>query len=368
MTKTSLRSDILLYRNSQNQPQAVLLQAGQAVEWFAPLPESDVAVKDIYLGQIASVDRGLQRVFVDIGWTENGFLPLKEVQNQAKEGQPLVVQIRRLAHSADEKFAYDVTKGPLLTTKLQWAGPFVVYEPDWKENGRSIHFLRSKSKTLDHDVRELLVSRDLSELQKQAQSVADDAAQPGPIPRRLCRLYDPVSRALNDWTGLDLQSIQAQDLELFELADHWLKQAWPALLPLLKLSTGSYSLAEVHRIADLEREIKRRKIHLKNGGSLVLDQAEALLAIDVNSGKAQGSDPLKLRLQTNLQAATEIARQLRLRNISGLIVVDFIRLKDEADQLQLEAAFAQELARDPAKMTIGGFTRLGLYELIRQTR
>ncbi len=358
-----IRADILLYRGSDQQPQAVLLEDGLAVEWLPSQSVAAAAVKDIVLGQIATVDKGLQRVFVDIGEAENGMLPLKEAPLGCKEGQSLIVQIRRLPKIADDHAAYDTDKGPLLTTKIQFAGPFAVYEP-----AAGVTFLRTKSKTLSLEDRDLAVARDLKALQKQAEQVKAAADAAGPIPRRLLRLHEPLTRALTDWTRPDLASIQAADLELFNEADQWLNTYWPALKPVLKLSAGPFALAEIHRITDLARESKRRKIHLKNGGSIVLDQAEALLAIDVNTGKAQGSDNSKLRLQTNLQAASEIARQLRLRNISGLIVVDFIRLSTPEDHETLTAAFKTALDRDPAKMKLGGWTSLGLYELIRQTR
>jgi Rne/Rng family ribonuclease len=137
-------------------------------------------------------------------------------------------------------------------------------------------------------------------------------------------------------------------------------------VPKLRLHSGSFDLAAVFRLTDLAREATRRRILLKNGGSIVLDQAEALLAIDVNSGQARASEPARLRLQTNLLAAAEIARQLRLRNVAGLVVVDFIRLAEATARQELVAAFTTALATDRSKITIGGMTSLGLFELIRQ--
>ena len=368
-----LRTDILLLRDSQGLPQAVLLEAGQAVEWLRPLPDGAAAVKDILLGRVDSIDRGLQRVFVDIGQAENGFLPMKEAPAGCKPGHLLVVQIRRLTGqpiqgtvtSSNNSSSPNSSKGHLLTTHLQLPGPFLVFEPQAES-----WITRSKTRQLDPALRETLLARERASLLTQAQMLTTAAADPGTgsVPRLLWRPRDPLVAALQDWTRPDLASIQAADLDLFNAADIWLSEHWPTLKPRLKLAAGTFDLAEVHRVGDLAREVQRRQIHLKNGGSIVLEQTEALLVIDVNSGKAQAADNAKLRLQTNVQAAREIARQLRLRNISGLVVIDFIRLAEAGAQSELAEQFKVALDRDPARLTRGGFTKLGLYELIRQTR
>lgn len=376
-----LRTDILLLRDLQGLPHAVLLEAGQAVEWLRPLPDGAAAVKDILLGRVDSIDRGLQRVFVDIGQVENGFLPLKEVPAGCKPGHLLVVQIRRLTGQAikgtntsenspsspasSPTSSPASSKGHLLTTRLQLPGPFLVFEPQGET-----WITRSKTRLLDPALRETVLARERASLLTRAQLLTTAAANPGtgPVPRLLWRPRDPLTAALQDWTRPDLATIQAADLDLFNTADAWLSDHWPTLKPRLKLAAGTFDLAEVHRVGDLAREAQRRQIHLKNGGSIVLEQTEALLVIDVNSGKAQAADNAKLRLQTNLQAAREIARQLRLRNISGLVVIDFIRLAEAGAQSELAEQFKVALDRDPARLTRGGFTKLGLYELIRQTR
>lgn len=368
-----LRTDILLLRDSQGLPQAVLLEAGQAVEWLRPLPDGAAAVKDILLGRVDSIDRGLQRVFVDIGQAENGFLPMKEAPAGCKPGHLLVVQIRRLTGqpiqgtvtSSNNSSSPNSSKGHLLTTHLQLPGPFLVFEPQAES-----WITRSKTRQLDPALRETLLARERASLLTQAQMLTTAAADPGTgsVPRLLWRPRDPLVAALQDWTRPDLASIQAADLDLFNAADIWLSEHWLTLKPRLKLAAGTFDLAEVHRVGDLAREVQRRQIHLKNGGSIVLEQTEALLVIDVNSGKAQAADNAKLRLQTNVQAAREIARQLRLRNISGLVVIDFIRLAEAGAQSELAEQFKVALDRDPARLTRGGFTKLGLYELIRQTR
>ena len=346
-------SDILIYRDEDAQVQAVLLEAGQAVEWIRPFRAGSALRQDIIQGRVESIDPALSCAFIAIGQNENGMLPLKETSAALKVGQPIVVQIRRLTESSE--------KGHLLTTRIQYPGLFIVYEPAGEHQ-----ILRSKARALDEMTRAALTARELQVLQAQHAQVAAAAASGGALPRLLLRPNEPLAAALQSWTRLDLRSIQVSDLELFTAVDQILAARWPALVTKLRLHKGDYDLPAVFRLTDLPREASRRRILLKNGGSIVLDQTEALLAIDVNSGKARASEPARLRLQTNLLAAAEISRQLRLRNVAGLVVIDFIRLSDATARQELDAAFTAALDSDRGKITIGGLTKLGLYELIRQ--
>ncbi|MBP1757197.1 MAG: Ribonuclease [Firmicutes bacterium] len=375
-------TDILVYRDVAARVQAVLLEDGQAVEWIRPQRPGAAVRQDIILGRIEAIEPALNGAFVAIGQTENGLLPLKEAPANLKVGQSLVVQIRRLTTLTDDvtsSRSCDAgsddpidrgpasqpvnrsTKGHLLTTRIQYPGLFIVYEPIGDHQ-----ILRSKARPLDETMRTTLTAQELQVLKDQHSQVLAAATAPGTLPRLLLRPNETVPTALQSWSSLNLRSFQVSDLELFQEADRYLAARWPALLPKLRLHAGSFDLAAVFRLTDLAREASRRRILLKNGGSIVLDQTEALLAIDVNSGQARASEPARLRLQTNLLAATEIARQLRLRNIVGLVVVDFIRLADATARQELVAAFTAALAADRSKITIGGMTSLGLFELIRQ--
>ena len=178
-------------------------------------------------------------------------------------------------------------------------------------------------------------------------------------------------QALRDWTGHGLRQIQIEGLELFEQVDRILSEHAPDWRSLLRLQPedSDYSLVDIFRLGDLDKQLKNRTLLLKNGGKIVWDQTEALLAIDVNSGKAvRGRDPQKIWLETNMQAAEEIARLLRLKRFQGLAVIDFIRLKSEQDRSLLSQHLEQQLSYDSARLQIGGFTKLGLYELTRSLK
>ncbi|MDD2533800.1 MAG: ribonuclease E/G [Eubacteriales bacterium] len=360
-----MKSDILLLKNADGLPEAILLEEGVAIEWLPTISATAAANQDIILGRIESVDRGLQRVFVEIGQPENALLPLKEAPVNCKAGQTILVQIRRLTGGKKNSETSDhaPTKGHLLTTKIQYPGLFLVLDPSTEAG-----FLRSKTKLLPDVQRTTLVDTERTLLLQQRALAETDAQAGGSVPRLISRLREPHVAALMDWLTPEIQSIQLDDLELFQAVDVWLTARWPEQRAKLRLQAGTFDLRAIHRVSDLARDVSKRRVLLKNGGSIVWDQTEALLAIDVNTGKAQASDNIQLRFKTNQLAAVEIARQLRLRHTDGLVVIDFVRLPNEATRLEFEYLFKAALQADHAKITFGGFTKLGLYELIRQTR
>jgi Ribonuclease G/E len=349
------RVEIILGRDPQGQEQAILLEEGRAVEWLRHTDPGLAVRQDIVLGRVESIAPALQAAFVSIGLAENGLLRLKDAPPGIRPGQPIVVQIRRMA-------APGSGKGPLLTTTLQFPGWFVVHEPTAERP-----ILRSKARALESAEREPLVALETEALRQQAALVFKASTEPGPLPRLLHRPQSPLVSALRDWTGQHVQTIWAGDLELFKWAESEIRLHWPALLPRLRLASGPFSVTTVFRLDDMPQIASRRKILLDNGGSVIFDPTEALLSVDVNSGQADASSTAQLRLKTNLLAAAEIARQIRLRQVSGLVVVDFIRLADDAARESLAQAFANALSHDRSRIVIGGFTRLGLFEIIRQT-
>ena len=186
------------------------------------------------------------------------------------------------------------------------------------------------------------------------------------MPRLIHRPRDIHLAALADWGHPELRSIQCKDVDVFSRLDTLLTERWPALRPKLILRPDAFDLQAAFRLGSLAQDVSKRVVRLKNGGGLVFDQTEALLVIDVNTQQAQASDPETLRSKTNELAACEIARQLRLRNCEGVVVIDFIRMKREEDRDELVRTFLAELKHDRGKITMGGMTRLGLFELVRK--
>lgn len=350
--------DIVVYRDPAGWPQAVLVEDGQPVEWIRPQPDLAAQRQDILLGRIESIDRALG-AFIDIGQEENALLPHREVEPGCKPGQAILVQIRRLIpnHRPDGT----ASKGHLLTTRLQYAGLFAVYEP---EQERIIR--RSKLGLVPVLEQESLLAGETTLLQSAHLAVLARASGSGPVPRLLWRPRTVCAAALADWARPDLRTIQCNDIDLFNELDTLVRERWPALRPVLSIRPETFDLQAAFRLGNLPQEVHHHHVHLKNGASLVFDQTEALLVIDVNSAKAQAKDPEALRVMTNHLAASEIARQLRLRNQAGIVMVDFIRLHHAEDRADLVRFFTSELRKDRGKITVGGLTKLGLFELVRQ--
>jgi Ribonuclease G/E len=348
------RHDIVIYLDPTGQPQAVLLVAGQPVEWLRPPAPGALLRQDILLGRVRQLVPALKAAFIDIGQPHDALLPLGQAPADLKPGQSILVQVRRLAAEG---------KGHPVTCRPQLPGAFAVLDI-----ARTRPLRRSKLAAFAGDEQERLFAADLHHLEQLWQQLQAEAAGGGPVPRLLARFGDPLPLALTSWPDPRLKSIQVEGSELFAQVDDLVQKTVPHLRPLLRIhpEQGGYNLAAVHRLTDLEEQVRQRRVWLSNGAYLVFDQTEALLVIDVNSGKASNApNPDQLHRQTNLLAAAMIARQLRLRNISGLVVVDFIRLNHKADQAECLAAFTAALAEDRGRVELGGYTKLGLVELIR---
>jgi len=348
----------VVYRDSAGWPQAVLIEDGQPVEWIRPQPDAAARRQDILLGRIESIDRALG-AFIDIGQETNALLPHREVPPGCKPGQTVLVQIRRLIPNHHP--AGTAGKGHLVTTRLQYAGLFAVYEPNPERVIR-----RSKLELVPVPEQEPLLAREATLLQSAHMNVLALASGSSPAPRLVWRPRTVCAAALTDWARPDLRSIQCNDVDLIRQLDSLVQERWPALRPILTVHPETFDLAAAFRLGNLPSEVYHHTGYLKNGASLVFDQTEALLVIDVNSAKAQAQDPEALRVMTNHLAAREIARQLRLRNQAGIVVVDFIRLHSAEDRAELVRLFTSELGKDRGKITIGGLTKLGLFELVRQ--
>ena len=174
--------------------------------------------------------------------------------------------------------------------------------------------------------------------------------------------------ALSSFVSPSLRRIRVEGNDLFQDVYQEMKQLMPSFLPLLELyvPTSDYGLAAVLSLGDLPESLLRRKVWLENGGYIVIDRTEAMTIIDVNSGKdTRIKDTGGLRLRTNLLAAREIARQLRLRNLGGIVIIDFINLAGDEDKAAVQSALQEALEADRASSRLLGFTALGLFEMTR---
>ena len=245
-------------------------------------------------------------------------------------------------------------------------GIWVVYQPF-----ETRHLSRTKLRQLAVDEQEQRTATETAFLSDLWLLLLQEQAAGGPTPRLLHRFQEPLQQVMRDWLGKEVRSVRVETLALFQKMDHLLGEqqaGWRSLLH-LHLPEQEGSLSAIYGLSDLEQQVVKRLIWLKNGGRVAFDQTEALLAVDVNSAKASvHGRPEQMKLQTNLLAAQEISRQLRLRKIQGLIVIDFIRMKDAAAREQLVGHFKNLLSRDKATIRIGGLTALGLFELTRSQK
>lgn len=350
-------------------------------------------VGNIYKGKVARVLPGMQSAFVDIGLERTGFLHVadlfeahsedgdtKPIEQVLHEGQALMVQV------AKDPIG---TKGARLTTTISLAGRKLVYLPRDPHIGVS---QRIEDEAMREHLKELLTSirpetekggyiiRTSAEEGATAEEFEQDMAYLGrlwkeirasrdtkPAPSLLYQDLSLAQRVLRDMVHQTTEAIEIDDeksyTELVEFAERFV----PDVRGHLKLYRGERPLFELHGI---EEEISRaleRRVDLKSGGYLVFDQTEAMTTIDVNTGRFVGKrDFSDTVFKTNLEAAQVIARQLRLRNLGGIIIIDFIDMACDEHREAVLAELRRSIATDRTRMTVSDFTELGLVEMTRK--
>jgi len=349
---------------------------------------------NIYKGVVVQVQTALQAAFVDFGNKKHGFLPASEInpglyknkklkgnrhpiQKILKPGQSVVVQVTREAVD---------NKGAALSTNISLPGRFMVLMPDTKKGGISkkiedaeerdrLKGFISGIESEDHAViiRTAGIGRNLVELTKdyttlkktweEIQSKAKNMTRSGLIQEE----DDVVTRTLRDYYTEDIKEIWVDNAEIFQKALLFLKKTTPRRQKDLKLFVGDRSLFATYNIEKQVEQLTDREIHLKSGGSIVMEQTEALVSIDVNSGKSNQEGSIDdTALRTNLEAANEVARQLRLRNLAGLIVIDFIDMETEPGRRKVEQEIQNAMSRDKAQRKYNPISQFGLMEMSRQ--
>lgn len=365
-----------------------VLEDGKLVELSKESHTAQRQVGNIYRGKVENVLPGMQAAFIDIGMEKNAFLFIDDLRSEAgddvpasisdllREGQEIIVQLVKEPMG---------NKGARVVTNLTIPGRYLVLMPtvdyigvsrrieDEKERERlkkiASHLkpkgmgliIRTAAEGLGEE--DLTADRDF--LFNLWQKILKKAKK-GPTPALLFHDHDLLYRVLRDLFTAEVDRLVIDDLATYEKALDLLGFLGPHLRNKVQLFTG-HSLFSVYGVEQQIEEALRRKIWLESGAYLVFDQTEALTVVDVNTGKYTGSTCLEdTVLHTNLAAAKEIARQIRLRNIGGIIVIDFIDMCDEENRKQVLACLAQELQKDKVKTNILGFTSLGLLEMTRK--
>lgn len=350
-------------------------------------------VGNVYLGRVVRVLPGMQSAFVDIGLERTGFLHVadlfeahsedgetKPIENVLHEGQALMVQV------AKDPIG---TKGARLTTTISLAGRKLVYLPRDPHIGVS---QRIEDEAMREHLKELLTSirpetekggyiiRTSAEEGATAEEFEQDMAYLGrlwkeirasreakPAPSLLYQDLSLAQRVLRDMVHQTTEAIEIDDeksyAELVEFAERFV----PDVRGHLKLYKGERPLFELHGIEEEIARALERRVDLKSGGYLVFDQTEAMTTIDVNTGRFVGKrDFSDTVFKTNLEAAQVIARQLRLRNLGGIIIIDFIDMACDEHREAVLAELRRSIAPDRTRMTVSDFTELGLVEMTRK--
>ncbi len=358
-------------------------------------PAQEQKKANIYKGRVTRIEPSLEACFVDYGAERHGFLPLKEIQPRLyqekarnnprapirealTEGQELLVQVNKEERG---------TKGAALTTYISLAGRYLVLMPNNTEGGgvsrrilgderRQIRDLLDQL-TVPPDtsliVRTAGVERTVEELQWDLDYLLQlwRAIEAAAAERRApCLIYQEsnlIIRALRDYFRDDIGEIIIDNEAVYNAAREFIQMVMPRHLKRLKSYEGDVPLFSRFQIESQIETAFRRDVRLPSGGALVFDKTEALLSIDINSARAtKGADIEATALQTNLEAADEIARQLRLRDLGGLIVIDFIDMNDRGNQRAVEERLRAAMSEDRARVQLGRISRFGLLELSRQ--
>ncbi|MDV6341718.1 Rne/Rng family ribonuclease [Nitrosomonas sp. Is35] len=348
---------------------------------------------NIYKAVITRIEPSLEAAFVDYGCERHGFLPFKEIassclaengtangriQDLLQEGQELIVQVDK-----DERG----TKGAALTTYISLAGRYLVLIPNNPNSGGVSRRITGEER---NDLREVIaqlqvpdgmsiiartagIGRSTEELQwdlnylTQLWYAIEEAANHQDGVFLIYQESSLVIRAIRDYFSQEIGEILIDSRDIYEQASQFMAHVMPANVDRLKFYHDDVPLFSRFQIEHQIETAYSRQVTLPSGGAIVIDHTEALVSVDVNSARAiRGLDIEHTALNTNLEAADEIARQLRLRDLGGLIVIDFIDMDVQRNQREVEARLHEALRQDRARIQVGKISRFGLLELSRQ--
>lgn len=372
-----------------------ILEDGVLVEYSIENSEDQKRAGNIYRGRVENVLPGMQAAFINIGEEKNAFLYIddvlpKEAENEGTDNSRHL-SITDLLHEGQELLVQMVkepmgTKGARVVTQITIPGRYLVLLPtvDYIGVSRKIEaesererlkgiVSKFKSPGVGLIVRTVAEGVEAAELQTDYEFLLgvwkkiNKKANKGNCPALLYRDHDLLYRILRDYLSKDVTELYIDDPEVYSKAIELVKVLAPSLKNRLQLYQGEISLFDSFNIDYQLNKAIQRKIWLDCGAYLIIDQTEALAVIDVNTGKFTGSTSLEDTVfQTNLMATAEIARQIRLRNLAGIIIIDFIDMVSDEERAKVIEKLAKEFERDKTKVNILGFTSLGLLELTRK--
>ncbi|WP_084155742.1 ribonuclease E, partial [Halomonas halocynthiae] len=348
---------------------------------------------NIYRGKITRVEPSLEAAFVDFGAERHGFLPLKEISKEyftkevsgrpnirevLKEGQEVIVQVDKEERG---------NKGAALTTFISLAGRFLVLMPNNPRAGGISRRIEGEERSqlkeamnqlnmpgnMGMIVRTAGIGRSSDDLQRDLDYLVriwnsiTSAAGKKPAPFLIWRESNVIIRAMRDYLRDDIGEVLIDSESVHDEAQTFIREMMPSFQQKIRRYDDEVPLFSRFQIESQIETAYEREVKLPSGGAIVIDHTEALVSIDINSARAtRGSDIEETALQTNLEAADEVARQLRLRDIGGLVVIDFIDMSPARNQREVENRMRDALKIDRARVQVGRISRFGLMEMSRQ--
>jgi ribonuclease E len=389
-----MKKQMLVNAVHLEQKRMAIVEDGKLVEFNIQMAVKEPITGNIYKGLVMKVERGLQAAFVNYGGKRDGFLPLKDVSYNnftetngregsrptLKAGQTVLVQILR---EVSER------KGALLTAYISLPGRYLVLLPNKESSGISRKIEDEGDRRRLKELVEQITTEDglgfivrtagmnrtkqelsrdyqhLSRLWKEIQKRASDTAAPALI-------YQESAfgvRSLRDYFTPDIEEILVDDMETFRQMRSYCKAVAPRNVKVIKLAKEKNPLFDKYQLEDQIRVIYQDRVELKSGGYLIINPTEAMITIDVNSGRGSSKRNVEeTAFKTNMEAAEEIARQLRLRDLGGLVVIDFIDMMDLKHNAEVEKAFKKAIDLDRARIQLSHISKFGIMELSRQKK
>ncbi len=387
---------ILINATQKEEIRVAMVDGQQLYDLDVEISSQGQKKANVYKGKITRVEPSLEACFVDYGAERHGFLSFKEISRSyfteaglkasgrpdirtaIAEGTEVVVQIEKEERG---------NKGAALTTFISLAGRFLVLMPNNPRAGGVSRRIEGEDRNTIREAMSQLnipdgmgmivrtggIGRSVEELQwdldylLQLWEAFEGAAKDRPSPFLIYQESNVIIRALRDYFRNDITEVLIDSPEVFETAKQFIEQVMPNRISKIKLYEDTVPMFNRFQIENQIESAYRREVQLPSGGSIVVDHTEALISIDINSARAtKGSDIEETATNTNLEAADEIARQLRLRDLGGLVVIDFIDMMSNKNQRAVEKRLNDAVAIDRARVQIGRISRFGLMEMSRQ--
>src|SRR5664280_1371654 len=373
---------------------ATVDEKGKLIEFNIQMSVKEPITGNIYKGKVLKVERGLQAAFVDYGGGKDGFLPLRDVSPEhltdpengqtgsrpvLKAGQEIIVQAVREASG---------NKGALLTGHISLPGRYLVLLPNKPGSGisRKIEDEEDRQKiknlmgqlkipeNMGFIVRTAGINRTKQEIHRDYQLLMRiwkeiyKKANVSHAPLLIYHETDFGVRSLRDYLTLEVEEILVDDIDTFRKMRAYMKAGMPRLLKMINHYKENIPLFDRFQLEEQIRVIYQERVDLKSGGYIIINPTEAMITIDVNSGRGSKRTIEETAFKANIDASEEIARQLRLRDLGGLIVIDFIDMMDKKHIAEVEKTFKKALAIDRARIQLSRISKFGMLELSRQKK